>query len=418
MKKAKSIIKSNERSSYWILIGMGILFCLISTPVLLNLPKEVSQGNYGIFVALIFPLSGLGMLLGGWKMRQKFFKFGATPLKPSPIIGQVGGQIGGHIEIDQPWHKRDLDITLSCIHTYSTGSGKNSSTRSDILWQTVDKPVDKPNSPDNSTTRLEFCFDVPAGKPTQEQHSGRGNISWTVAVEGTINNIDFSRSWTIPVEVGNKQSAIVIPDSHKEATYLAKRKQAEASIQHQIHTERTDHGVDIVSDQGRNKNMSWGLILFGSVFSLTGCFLFYQAYQGDSMLWVMAPIFFSIGALIFAFGIFLLGRKLECKIIGDQVHTRRSFFGRVVYTRQGKLTSPEQLILKTSMTSTSNGKRTEYMAIYAKVPVNTANGTISKELKIVEGIESKAAGEAMKRTLTDAILENSYDLRGELGIGL
>ena len=156
------------------------------------------------------------------------------------------------------------------------------------------------------------------------------------------------------------------------------------------------------------------MALFGLVFTAAGCFLFYQAFQGEAMLWIMAPIFFLIGALILGFGIFLIGRKLECKIIGDQVHTRRSLFGRILYTRQTTLTSPDQLLLKTTLTSTTNGKRTEYMAIYAKVELNGPNGSVKKEIKLVEGIEGNAAGEAMKRQLIDALLETNNDLKGEL----
>jgi hypothetical protein len=66
------------------------------------------------------------------------------------------------------------------------------------------------------------------------------------------------------------------------------------------------------------------------------------------------------------------------------------------------------------MSSTTNGKQTEYMAIYAKVDINGPNGPIKKEIKLVEGIEGKAAGEAMERRLTEVLLESNNDLSGEL----
>ncbi|MFT4764897.1 MAG: uncharacterized membrane protein HdeD (DUF308 family) [Oleispira sp.] len=409
----KTQINSNEKSGHWILVIMGILFCLISTPVILAIPEEISKGNYGIFIALIFPLAGLGMLYGSWKMRQKFLFFGPTPLTPSPAIGQVGGHVGGRINLAQAWEKRDLDISLSCINTYTSGTGKNATTHRSILWQEYDKPLDRPNDSGAGST-LEFCFDVPAGERTNDTYNGRGSIHWEVSIEGLIKQTEFKRSWKIPVEVGTQTSNIVIPNAHKEASHSAKRQQAEASIDQQIKTEKTATGLDITSDQGRNKSMSWFLVLFGAIFASVGCFLFFQAFQGEAILWIMAPIFFAIGAGILAFGIFLVGRKLECKIIGDQVYTRRSLFGRILYTRQGKLTSPEQLILKSTMSSTTNGKHTEYMGVFAKIDINGPNGSVKKEIKLVEGIEGNAAGEAMKRKLADALLENNNDLKGEL----
>lgn len=414
MEKTKKVIHSNEKSSYWVLMGIGFLFLTISTPILFSLSEEINTGNYGILLALIFPLSGFGMMYGGWKMRKKFLYFGLTPLNPSPLIGQVGGQIGGRIDIAKPWEKRDLNVTLSCIHTYTTGSKDNRNTHTDILWQAHDKPFDRANG-NNST--LEFVFDVPANKPTAGSHKSRGSISWQVTVKGTIANEEFNRSWKLPAEAGTEQSSIIIPLSHKEAVHKTKLKQAESSIEQQIKTEKTELGLDILSDQGRHKSMSFIMIAFGSIFAAVGCFLFYEAFHESDVPWIMPPIFFLIGSLILCFGIFLLGRKLECKIIDDQVHTRRSFFGKVIYTRQGKLTSPDQLILKSTMSSTSNGIKTEYMAIYAKVDINSPNGSQTKEIKLVEGIEGRPAGEAMKRKLIEHLQEELIeDLNQELGI--
>ena len=407
----KTQINSSEKSSYWILLIIGLLFFLISAPIVLEIPNAIKAGDYQILISLIFPLAGLGMIFASWKMRQKFLFFGPTPLILSPSIGQIGGQVGGCVELSHPWEKRSLNISLSCIHTYTTGSGKNASTHKDILWQDYDKPLDRPN---NNGSLLEFCFDVPSGKPTKETHNGRGSISWVVSIEGIVSQKNFKRSWTIPTEVGTQKSTIVIPAQHKEAVHSAKRKEAEDSIIKQIHAQKTSNGLDITSEQGRNKSMSWFLVLFGAIFTSVGCFLFFQAFQGEAILWIMAPIFFAIGAGILAFGIFLVGRKLECKIIDDQVHVRRSVFGRILYTRQGKLTSPDQVILKSTMSSTTNGKHTEYMGIYAKVDINTQNGLVKKEIKLVEGIEGRAAGEAMKRKLSAFLLETHNNLKGEL----
>ncbi len=409
--KNQNQISSSEKSSHWILVIIGLLFCLISTPVILAIPEEVKLGNYGILVALIFPLAGLAMLFSAWRMRQNYLFFGPTPLFPSPAIGQAGGQVGGHIDIAQAWQKRELSITLSCIQTYSTGSGKNTTAHKNILWQEQDKPLDRPHG---SGSRLEFCFDVPAGTPTQETHNGRGSISWKVSVAGEINRVEFKRSWFVPVKAGTQSSTITIPSAHKEALHSAKLKQAEASIEQQIHTKETTKGLDIISEQGRNPAMSIAMALFGSIFSAVGIFLFYLANQGESKLWFMAPIFFCIGAGILGFGIFLIGRKLECKIMDKQVYTRRSVFGRIIYTRQGKLTSAHQLQLKTTMSSTVNGIKTDYMAIYAKVDINGPNGAVKKEIKLVEGIEGKAAAEAMARKLSEYLLVHNNDLTGEL----
>ena len=387
-------INSNEKSSHWILVIIGAVFLLVSIPILFAIPDEISRGKHGVLFTLVFPLAGLGMCFGGWKMRQKYLFFGATPLTPSPTIGQVGGQMGGRIELRQPWAKRSITIQLSCIHTYSSGGGKNSTTHHDIIWQKKTHPVDKSSA---RGSILEFCFDVPADLPVTGKRMSKGKIHWEVMVEGVINKTEFKRHWKMPTEAGSTQSSIIIPDSHKEATHHAMREKAEASVAQQIQTEATTDGLDIVSEQGRNKSMSYFMTLFGAIFTGAGVFLFHQAVQGELMLWLMAPIFFTIGFSILAFGIFLIGRKLECKIIGETVFVRRSFFGRVIYTREGLLSSADQLILKSTMSSQQGSKKTEYMALYAKVIGSDGK---SKKLKLVEGIEGRGAGEAMERKVS------------------
>ena len=387
-------INSNEKSSHWILVIIGAVFLLISIPILFAIPGEMARGEHGVLFTLVFPLAGLGMCFGGWKMRQKYLFFGATPLTPSPNVGQVGGQMGGRIELLQPWGKRSLTIQISCIHTYTSGGGKNSTTHHDIIWQKKTHPVDKSSA---KGSVLEFCFDVPADLPVTGKRMSKGKIHWEVMVEGVINKVEFKRHWKMPTEAGSAQSSIIIPDIHKEATQSAMREKAEASVAQQIQTETTADGLDIVSEQGRNKSMSLFMTLFGAIFTGAGVFLFYQAIQGELMLWLMAPIFFTIGFSILAFGIFLIGRKLECKIIEDTVYVRRSLFGKIIYTREGQLNSADQLILKSTMSSQQGSKKTEYMALYATV---TDVSDKPRKLKLVEGIEGRGAGEAMERKVS------------------
>ncbi|NRB40283.1 MAG: hypothetical protein HRU20_17750 [Pseudomonadales bacterium] len=218
-------------------------------------------------------------------------------------------------------------------------------------------------------------------------------------VEGLVSYNTFKRHWVIPVTLGTLQSDIKIPQSHTKSVQKAQIQAAESSVDRQINTQTTAQGLNIISEPGRNKSMSRFACLLGFIFTAAGCFLFYFALQGELMLWLMAPMFFSIGSGIWAYGIFLAGRKLECKMIDGRVYIRRSLFGKSLYSREGPLTSADQLELKTTMSSQQGSVKTEYMAIYAQV--RCADGI--RKIKLVEGIEGLAAGEAMHRKLRFAI---------------
>ncbi len=130
------------------------------------------------------------------------------------------------------------------------------------------------------------------------------------------------------------------------------------------------------------------LIGFGAIFTTAGCGLAYMAYTNAPMLWIMAPVFLLVGLVVMFNGIFISGRKLETKFNGRQFKVIRSLFGIQLYSRHGSIEYANQFTLKSTMSSTEQGGlKTEYMAIYGKV--------IGKNVKLVEGIKGRKAGEAM-----------------------
>lgn len=399
--KPSTHIYSTERSLYKWVAFIGAAFLVFTAPVMFAIPKELAQGNQGIWFALVFPLTGVGICFAAWKVRKKYLLLGATPLLLSPAIGQVGGQIGGEIQMAQPKSRCRMLLRLSCIHTYSSGSGDNSSTQSNILWQQETRPYATATA---EGCVLKFCFDVPDDQPLSGKHKRRGTIKWQVMIEGMMEYQNFKRHWTIPVELGDQRSSIALPEQHVIAVQKEAQQQAKASIEKQIDIHKTAQGLNILSDQGRNASMSLFACGFGFIFTAVSVFLFYLAWQGELMLWLMAPMFFVVGSGIFSYGIFLVGRKLECKLVNNKVFSRRSFFGRIIYRREAELTSADQLILKVMMSSQQGSIKTEYMAIYAQVLC--ADGK-QRKLKLVEGIEGRAAGEEMLKQISVAISLNA-----------
>lgn len=382
---------------HWALFALGAAFLLCSFPFFYYpILEEIKRVDHGMIMFLIFPLIGIGALCFSWFMRKKYLVFGPTPLVLSPEIGQVGGQVGGRIELDKYWVKHDLIVTLNCINRYTTRSNNRNTAHHRVLWQKQDTPLHYKKA---SGSQIEFCFDVPAGQFTADTYKGRGKVYWEVIVEGIMNDVPFKRSWKIPVEEGEQASSIVISERHKETRLSAMEQKAEASVEQQINTKRTSGGLDIVSEQGRNQLTSLFFLLFGAIFAIVGYVTFDKYEPG---LLVIGSVFLIVGCVILCNGLFLIGRKLECKINGDIVKTRRSLFGCLLNTNEGKLTSPEQLSLEVGISTTTNGKLTEIMAIYANV-----DSPSNKKIKLVEGIKGRKAGEAMKRKLEDALLNNN-----------
>jgi len=364
--------------------------------------RDTSQNDSAIFMLLLFPLIGICSLFYGWNMRKRFLHFGLTPLTPMPQVGQVGGQVGGRIELNQNYLQHDLLVTLNCMNKYTTRTGSSSTdshgSRNTVHYRVLWKEEIKPLYHQSSTgSSIDFCFDVPAGQYTKDTYKGEGTVYWEVCVEGRMDGVKFDRAWEVPVKEGTGLSSIVITDRHKESSENAIHKQAEASVDQQIDTKKTFNGLNIISEQGRNQTSSSLVLLMGAVFLMIGFFTFDKNEPGLILFGTVFPL---VGCIILCYGIFLIGRELECKISGTTVRTQRRVFGRLMSTKEGKLTSSEQLSLEVTMSSSNNGKLTETMALYANV-----TAPVSQKLKLAEGIQGRKAGEAMKRKVEKALLE-------------
>lgn len=358
--------------------------------------EQIQEEDYAIYFLFIFLLIGIGSLFFGWFTRRKFLLFGKTPLTLSPQIGQVGGQIGGIIELEKYWGTHDLTVTLNCINKYTTYDNERNTTHNNILWLQENTPV---YSQISHGSKIEFCFEVPAGQYTKKTYKGRGTIFWEVIVEGVMNGVKFKRSWEIPVEEGTQASSIVISNRHKDTSRTVTQQKAQESIEQQINTKRTSTGLDITSEQGRNKSTSIFILLFGAIFTTIG-YMTFDEYEFVKL--IVGSVFFVIGCAVLCFSLFLAGRKLECIILGDTVKTRRSLFGCTISKNVAKLTSEKQLSLEVTMSSTINGKLTETMAIYANV-----SSPKNKKIKLVEGIQGRDAAKAMKKKLVNTLTSNS-----------
>lgn len=385
---------SREKSGHWLMVGFGAVFILLPSPAYLEVWKEVSRGNYMILLVLLFPLAGAGIALAGLRMRNNYRFFGPTPLALDPQPGQAGGQVGGSIQLGRALSaEQSVTVWLSCIRCYYSGSGKDRKTRESIRWQNRQRAWCRPVQ---SGTEIQFCFDAPADQPATRERdrsvSGRKDwIRWRVELDGQVQGRALKRSWDVPVEAGSGSSRYELPDSHVEADQRDRKMDALESANQQIEVEQTSEGLHLISRAGRNLGMKLGLLVFGGAFAAVGTFLFIQAAEEGFMLYIMGSIFGLIGYPMVLATLYTLARRLDAWVRGGEVRNQRRWLGIVLFRREGQLLNADQLVLESGMSSTSNGRKTEYMTLYAKVD--------GKKLRLAEGIAGREAGEALREAV-------------------
>ncbi|MED5388736.1 MAG: DUF3592 domain-containing protein [Pseudomonadota bacterium] len=379
---------SKEKSGHWFLVGFGAIFILLPSPAYVAVWDKVGRGDFAILLVLLFPAVGAGIAYAGWKMRSNYRFFGPTPLTLDPEPGHAGGQVGGAIRLGRSLARdADLDVWLSCIRGRESGSGKDRRTVEDILWQTDQRAYCQPVQ---QGSELLFCFDVPADQPASSG-SGRNYICWRVELEGKVDGRTLKRSWDIPVIAGEAGSRYRLPESHVMAEQRERQVEALESANQQIRVEQTAQGLHLESRPGRHLGMKLALLVFGGIFAAVGTGLFIAAASEGLMLYLMGSIFGLIGYAIVGSTLFTLGRGLEAWIRGGEVRSLRRWLGIPLFTRNGQLLRAEQLVLKTGMSSTSNGRKTEYMTLVAEVD--------GKTIRLAEGIAGREAGEALREAV-------------------
>lgn len=298
----------------------ALLWCGFCVPANLVLARELAAGNYPVLVVLLFDLVGVGLLAAAVRQTLSMRRYGNTPLQLDPYPGSIGGEVGGYFDARVPYRDGQVfTVTLTCLHTRVTGSGKNRSTHHDPLWQDTRQLLGEPQADGN--TRLWFAFAPPAGLPPAQPPSD-DYVSWSVSAHCKVPGVDFTRDWPLPVfATADRGSGL---PRRRMAVAIA---QEAAAVEAVTGFEQTTGGIAMDFRAGRHWGMALLLIVvFGGGFGGAGVFM---GLQGDDPVvrWGMAPVFVLVGVVCLLAGLWQLGNRLRVESDGGGVRIRRWLFG-------------------------------------------------------------------------------------------
>lgn len=306
-------IRSGAKTMIWISLLFGVAFTGISLPGVLAIPEEFNKGNHLILAVLLFPLIGVSSLgvfvysLMAWR------KFGATELILDPVPGSIGGDFGAHIELPIPWTSKTIvNITLNCQRITTTGSGKNRSTHTSVIWQREGIAT---LSPGRGGTHCEFRFAIPDNLPESEKKSSNYN-QWLLQIECDLPGIDFKRSFTVPVFHSEQpQLSSLKADYTKDS---APMKKAPDGI---VRITQTPQGLQFYYPWHRHLWMATLALIFGSIFASVAYFI-----PGEAGL-IFPVVFGGVGGIILLIGLYVLGNTLTTTVSPQGIKVVRNIYG-------------------------------------------------------------------------------------------
>ncbi len=318
-------IYSNAKLGMIITWGFGVVFTAISSLVLITghaqIVADFQRGEHIVALVLMFPVVSLFLLYYAFVLTRDWMRYRRTPFQMDPYPGSIGGQMGGHIDLNirySPDQKFEATLVL-CRRTIRQ-SGKETKIDESVVWQrSVPLHTQACLTDQGSGTRIRVVTDVPDGLAESEVPSASFHL-WRLTLKAVDKSLRFNRTWELPMFAGNQQADTQLP-----AETLAAYEEDQLESLDEL-TQMTQQG-DTVWMRFTPKNtriFNGSMALFGGLFFSVGMGM---TQVDAAMSWLFVVIFGLVGFLIMALGVYGLGKELRVGISQVDVVIKRFWMG-------------------------------------------------------------------------------------------
>ncbi|MGR8940326.1 MAG: DUF3592 domain-containing protein [Gammaproteobacteria bacterium] len=314
------VIQSGAKGGMYFVWGFAAIWNLVSMPFAFFVPELWRDEGGVALLLLIFPSIGVLLIYWAVKITLEWKRFGATPLSMDPFPGAIGGDVGGKIKVDVPYDpKMAFELTLSCINSYASGSGKSRSRHENLIWQDSGYAVVQPAM---RGICLKFRFEVPEGVPASEPYGDNYHF-WRLNVHGEMAGVDMDRNFEIPVYGTAAKSQQISMLSARERPVGIPGLNAEALLPLAI----SEGGVTLHYTMLRDWGAALGMLMFGGIFAGIEGFLWHLGMSEGFGPYTMGGIFLLIGGSIMLAGLYAMFNALHVHFDGRSVSSVRTVLG-------------------------------------------------------------------------------------------
>lgn len=267
-------IRSSTRATFITAAVFAGVWNLISMPVLVFAHDEIFDPDNRIaLVALVFPVIGVGLLVWVARSLIRWRKFGESTFAMQTIPGVIGGPLEGTIRTSVDIRpETGFDVTLSSIHRYRSGSGKNRSTHEEVLWQKSYRVA-----LDRSGAGIPVAFQVPYECEATDDGDSDNQRIWKLDVKADVSGVDYDVEFEVPV-FRTEHSSPLAPEPRDEVEPPFR---VDVSLDERLRSSgaRVEHlvsGKRFVFPMARHVGAAVGLTLFCAVWTAISVGLWYS----------------------------------------------------------------------------------------------------------------------------------------------
>ena len=183
---------------WWVVAGVWNGFMLILIAGFRGDPEYDDV----IKVVALFELIGLGLLALAVQQTWVWLRFGVSMLELASTPGVIGGMLEGRIQTGiRTFPTKPVQIVLTCRRGRRVKTRKESTTTTDILWQTDRDVAVGAFSRGPRGLAIPVRIAIPHGLPGSDSSDPDNEIHWHLAVSGEMPGVDFQADFQVPVFV-------------------------------------------------------------------------------------------------------------------------------------------------------------------------------------------------------------------------
>lgn len=182
----------------WLLAIFWNYLCLI-VPFLIW-SEITTKGNYWIVLTLVFPAIGIYFLYRAGVKALQWGRYGDSILEVETLPARRGGMFRGKLKV-----KRRLAddaryrVRLSCIHHYSTSTGRNRTSRSDVLYRDEYETQSERSDDAFGWRTVPIEFKLPTEWPETSSPFASSRKYWSIQVDASTPGVDYEAAFEVPV---------------------------------------------------------------------------------------------------------------------------------------------------------------------------------------------------------------------------
>jgi hypothetical protein len=309
---------SNTRSAMITAWVMSVIWNAASAPTLFLVPQQTYREKPLTLLALAFPAVGAYLLVRAIRETLAWFEFGKTYFQMTAVPLVIGREMRGAIQARFPKPpEHGIRVKLSCVNRIVTGSGKDQTTRENIVWRAEHTVSAGELYASPTGTTIPVSFHIPLDARQTDYSNPRNSVLWLLEADADVPGVDYKDLFELPV-FRTKDTP-----SHAETTEFS---ESAAKIgppaSPTVHVTPTAQGTEFYFPAARNKGFAAGMTAFFMLWTGVLVLIFHLHAP------FIFPVVFGLFELLFFYIVLQMWFGTSIVIVNNgQLRVRNGLFG-------------------------------------------------------------------------------------------